>query len=143
MPDLTRITPSAISIPSPELREATVLDDATEVGQAVRCVVPSLDSNLATDPLAWTPVTTATGEYWPRSGERALLAYHQDGPPVIVFWEPGEREADAAVGSDALGVIVHGSDSSVARGKGHSHYVWIGDVEPENAVLYDLLTKYG
>ncbi len=143
MADLADLHNSTVSTTDPELHEAVVLDDATERGQEIRCVIPSFGEGYASDPMAWEPYTTATGEFWPKRGDRVVVTAHADGPPVIVWWEPvGERDPDSVTGGDALGVIVHGEDPNVARGTSHSHYVWIGTVRPNFADDLDLLAKY-
>lgn len=100
MSDPAGLHNSLVSEASPELRESTVLDDATEAGQEVRCITESLGVQIATDPMAWEPHTTALGEFWPKQGERAVLAF-SDGPPVIVWWDPEEREPDAPLVTEA------------------------------------------
>lgn len=139
-----QLHPSAVKIPPPELHEAVILDTATEPGQEVRCTGAWLGSQHASDPMDWESVVTADGEYWPHKEDRALVSAHVDGPPVILWWAPAPgREPDVAIGSsDALGVIVHGDDPNVPRGKSHDHYVWIGTVRPNYAADIDLLAKY-
>lgn len=88
-PDPGILSPDAVDIPAPELHEATILDDASERGEEVRCVIPSLSEQLSTDPMPWMPYMTAEGEYWPKKGNRALVTAQLDGPPVIVWWMPG------------------------------------------------------
>jgi hypothetical protein len=95
-----QLSPSAVTIPPPELHEATILDNATALGEEVRCVIPSLDPLLATDPMPWPVVTTSEGSFYPKKGERAQLAYPIDGPPVIHWWEPGERSPDKAISGE-------------------------------------------
>jgi hypothetical protein len=100
MPDPRVLTPSAVDIPAPELREAIVNEDATALGQEVKCVVPSHADHLTTDPLPWSPVTTAEGEFWPKKGDRAQVAFPPDGPPVIHWWAPsGGATADRPIGA--------------------------------------------
>jgi hypothetical protein len=106
MPNLADLHNSTVSAPSPELHEALVLDDATERGQDIRCVIPSFGEGFASDPMAWEPYTTAAGEFWPKKDERAVLAFPPDGPPVVVWWEPGVREPDAAIEGGAGGSSV-------------------------------------
>lgn len=102
MVDITELTPSAIELPAAELHEAVVLDDATAIGQEIRCVVESLDPLLATDPMQWVPYVTALGEYWPKAGDRAVVTEQPDGPSVIAFWLPSkDAEPDAAIVGEA------------------------------------------
>ena len=95
MADPAELAPSAVSIPPPELSEATVLDDATEPGQQVRCVIPSLDPHLATDPMQWMPYPTAAGVFYPKKGDRAVVGKPPQGPAVILAWWPSAAEPDA------------------------------------------------
>ncbi len=88
MTDASLLHPSSVEIPAPEIHEATVLDDATEPRQEVRCIVPFLDKKLASDPMAWNSVSIAREEYWPKRGDRALISAHVDGPPAIFEWWP-------------------------------------------------------
>jgi hypothetical protein len=90
MSDPALLHPSSVDIPAPEGHEATVLDNATTRGEEVRCIVPSLDKGLASDPMEWMPYMTVEGEFWPKRGDRAVINEHVDGPPVIVFWRPAD-----------------------------------------------------
>lgn len=96
MADVSLLHPSAVDIPAPELHEATVLDNATEQRQTVRCMGAWLGEGLASDPMEWTPNTTAEGEFWPKRGDRAVVSDHVDGAPVILFWRPA-ADADPDV----------------------------------------------
>jgi peptidoglycan/xylan/chitin deacetylase (PgdA/CDA1 family) len=104
MPEPRDLTASAVDIPEQELHEAVVLDDATEPGQEVRCIVPSFAEHLATDPMPWTPYVTPAGIFYPKQGDRALLSYQVDGTPVIVWWEPSNGSMPDGVA--AAGTIV-------------------------------------
>ena len=97
MPDVAQLA-AAASEPAPgdSLREAVVREDATEDREEVRCVIASLDPNLATEPLPWTPVVNAQGAFYPKQGDRAILAYPAGGPPVILQWWPAATEPDAS-----------------------------------------------
>jgi len=145
MADAALLHPRSVTVPPPELHEAVILDNATELGQEVRVEGAWLGSQLASDPMGWRPsYVTGAGEFWPKRGDRAVVTAHADGPPVIIWWEPAtEREPDAAGGGDGLGVILHGSDPAVPRGTSHPQYIWIGTVTPENIAAFDLLAKYG
>lgn len=132
---------STIEPAAPELREGTVLDDATERGQEVRCIVPSLDANLATDPMPWRPYTTAEGEFWPKKGDRVVLGYQPDGPPAIQWWEPAAG-SKATVEGPGVRAIVHGADPSVVRGAWPGIRIWVGSVIPDGMEDNDLLAKY-
>jgi hypothetical protein len=96
MPDPSLLGPGAVTIPPRELRHAEILDDATADGEEVRCVVPSRSTLLAEDPAPWMPYVRATGLFFPKKGDRALLAYPPDGPPVIVAWWPQADSPDVA-----------------------------------------------
>jgi hypothetical protein len=90
MPNLVELTPSGVDIPQGELHEAEVLTDATEIGEEVRCVIPTDGELQSTDPMPWQPWTTSKGTFYPKKGNRALVSAHPDGPPVIVWWHPAE-----------------------------------------------------
>lgn len=143
MPDLGMLAPTAVDIPPPELHEATILDDATAIGQEVRCVVPDLDLKLATDPMPWAPYTTATGVFYPKHGDRALLAYQVDGTPLIVWWKPNATEPDSVIGdvTHGIGMLIHGEDGTHARPSTFGHWVWVGTAKPDNAAEYDQWIK--
>jgi hypothetical protein len=116
MADPASLANSQVSQPDPELHETTIRDDATGPGQEIRCLAPWLGVGLATDPMAWQPVTTAAGEYWPKEGDRCLVTAQLDGPPLIAWWEPAEdAEPDAAIegGGEAPVVSVFGRDGEV------------------------------
>jgi hypothetical protein len=82
------LTAAAVTQAPPELRSGKVLDDALAEGQEVRCTIPSLDPLLATDPMVWCPYVGAAGIFYPKRGDRALIAQPLDGPPAIVQWWP-------------------------------------------------------
>lgn len=141
MPDPGMLSPTAVDIPSPELHEATVLDSASSRDAEVRCVVPSLDEHLATDPMPWRPYITAEGEFWPKSGDRAVVTAHTDGTPLIAWWEPAGGAA-AAIEGPGVRAIVHGADREVSRGAAPGVRIWIGSVVPHGMLDNDLLAKY-
>jgi len=92
MDDVRQLGPSAVSSRSPEVFDGLVLDNATAPGQEVRCTRSS-DPQAATDPMPWTPYSVPAGWFYPKRGDRAVLGYPVDGPPVILEWWPA---ADAA-----------------------------------------------
>jgi hypothetical protein len=94
--DITQLSPHAVDIPAPEVYEAEVNEDATEVGQEVRCVVESLDPLLASDPMAWMPFVTHKGVFYPKKGDRAKVSGGTDGPEAILAWWPNAKEPDVA-----------------------------------------------
>lgn len=90
MPNPADLTASAVDVPSPEMHEAEVLDNASTESDEVRCVIPSFGGEFATDPLAWVPHVKSVGVFFPKKGNRAIVSYHKDGPPAIVSWWPEE-----------------------------------------------------
>ncbi|HUB99255.1 MAG TPA: hypothetical protein VMS11_05470 [Solirubrobacterales bacterium] len=144
MTDLTQITAAAVDIPPPELHEAVVHDDATALGEEVRCVVPGFDPLRATDPMPWEPRAGAEGLFFPKQGDRALISQHVDGTPLILWWEPSATVPDTAFGAGAdlkangLGVIVHGGTGATKRGTDFAQYIWIGTATPLNAADHDI-----
>jgi hypothetical protein len=100
MADPAALANSLVSHAEPELREATILDNATAPGEEIRCESEALGTGLAEDPMSWRPYVTAVGVFYPKRGERAVLALPPDGPPVIQWWEPAEREPDAAISGE-------------------------------------------
>lgn len=96
MGDLNEIHNRGVPTSRPELQEAEVLDNATEPDQEVRCVVASLDPQLATDPLPWPPYVTPAGFFYPKRGDRAVVGSPPDGPPVILAWWPAADEPDVS-----------------------------------------------
>jgi hypothetical protein len=94
MPDPRQLGPGAVDIPPPELHDAQVAEDAIAPGEEIRCVVESLDPLLATDPMPWTPYVSPDGFFYPKKGDRAVLGFPVDGPPVIVAWWPQAAEPD-------------------------------------------------
>jgi hypothetical protein len=98
MSDPAGLANSRVPRPTPELWTAEVLDDAVAVGEEIRCVIASKDPTAATDPVPWTPITTSAGEFWPKKGDQAVLAYPPDGPPLLAWWALAEdAEPDAFV----------------------------------------------
>lgn len=85
--DLAELGPGAKQNRPPAIFDCKILDNATEVGQLVRCTV-SGDSRIATDPMPWNPVTvTGRGTWFPKRSERAVVIEPADGPPVM-WWQP-------------------------------------------------------
>jgi hypothetical protein len=70
------------------IRESTVSTNATAPEQTVRCVIPSFAAHLDTDELQWMPYVTGAGVFYPKAGDRALVAEPEGGPPAIVAWWP-------------------------------------------------------
>jgi hypothetical protein len=90
---LSELGPGAGPSQPQAIFDGQILDDATAPGQEVRCTHAS-DSRFATDPLPWSPVSLPTGLYYPKRGDRAVVVEPADGPPVIAFWQPGDRAPD-------------------------------------------------
>jgi hypothetical protein len=88
------LAPGAVPASAPELREATIHDSATADREEVRCIVPGKNPDAATDPMQWTPYPGATGLFFPKHGDRALVGFPVDGPPSIVAWWPKAAEPD-------------------------------------------------
>lgn len=88
MPNPAELHISSVELPAPELFDAEVLDDAETPGREVRCVVDSIDRGLTTDPARFNPVSTPTGWFYPKKGDRAIVARHTDGPDTIIEWWP-------------------------------------------------------
>lgn len=88
MDDPRQLGAGAVSMPPSPLFNGEILDDATEPGQEVRCIRPGVDRQAATDPMPWKPYVTPVGFFYPKRGNRAVLDYPIDGPPVISSWWP-------------------------------------------------------
>jgi len=88
MPNPGDLSLNAVPSPEPELRTGEILDDAISEGHLVRCTEPALDPMLASDPMPWMPYAGEDGRYFPKRGDRALVARPPDGPPAIVAWWP-------------------------------------------------------
>lgn len=94
MTDPAHLSPSAVTIPPPELHEAIVHDNASADREEVRCIVPSKDQSAATDPMPWMPYVTPAGVFYPKRDDRAILGFPIDGPPLILYWQPKATEPD-------------------------------------------------
>lgn len=81
---------TAVDLPAAEIREAEVLDAASNPTDEVRCVIPEFDHRLTTDPCRFTPVSTKAGWFYPKKGDRAIVCQHEDGPDAILAWWPAE-----------------------------------------------------
>jgi hypothetical protein len=96
MPNPAELAPSAVRIPDPELREATILEGATEPGQRICCVETRHSPLLKTDPMTWkVDVVPGVGYFYPKKGDRAVIAKASDGSPFILEWWPSATEPDA------------------------------------------------
>lgn len=96
MPNPAELAPQSIDLPSPEIHEAEVIDNADTPGDEVRCVIPSLDDRFHTEPMQWMPFTKPSGLFYPKKKDRALVSYHEDGEPAILAWWPSASEPDHA-----------------------------------------------
>lgn len=81
---------TAVQLPGAEIRDARILDSASGPKDEVRCVIPSFDERLTTDESRFNPVSTPEGWFYPKKGDRALIAQHPDGPDTIIEWWPAE-----------------------------------------------------
>jgi hypothetical protein len=96
MPNPAKLSPSAVSLPAPELRAAILHEDASKRGDKVRCIVKRLGGRWTSDPLRWKPWVWPDGFYYPKQGDECSLAYPSDGPPYIAEWWPSDdAEPDA------------------------------------------------
>lgn len=80
----------------PVLEEAKVKDNATGSNDEVRLVIPSVDPHQATDPMPWMPFVTGDGVFYPKVGDRAVLAHPESGAPYISFWQPKAESPDVS-----------------------------------------------
>lgn len=94
VPNPADLTPSAVELPDPEVHDARVSEDAVGPDDLVRCVIPDHTERLTTDPLPWTPYVKKAGFFYPKKGDRAILAFPVDGPAVILEWWPKATEPD-------------------------------------------------
>lgn len=88
MEDLRQLGPGAVGRPVDTAFDGLILDDASTPDQEVRCTRPGVDRNAATDSMPWWPYPHPDGLFYPKSGDRAVLIYPVDGPPVIDKWWP-------------------------------------------------------
>jgi hypothetical protein len=88
MDDPRQLGAGALDRSAPTIFDGSILDNATALGQEVRCTRPGVDPWAATDPMPWWPYVTPDGFFYPKRGDRAVLAYPIDGPPVINKWWP-------------------------------------------------------
>jgi len=94
MPDPSDLDPRAVSAALPQLHSATITGTAASEDDLVRCVVPAVDSLLATAAMDWNPVPKSSGLFFPKRGDKALVAIPGDGPPWIVSWRPSAAAPD-------------------------------------------------
>lgn len=94
MSNPAELSPLSIELPSPELHEAEVIDTASTPEDEVRCIIPSNDERFHTEPMQWMPFVKPTGIFYPKKKDRALVSYHEDGPPAIVAWWPSASKPD-------------------------------------------------
>jgi hypothetical protein len=86
MPSAAQLDPRSVPTANAELATAEILDSAMAPDQPVRCVIPSDDPLLHTDPLPWEPNVTPDGFFYPKKGDSALIGMPPDGPPWIIRW---------------------------------------------------------
>lgn len=68
---------------------AEVLDDATDVGDEVRVIVPGFDDGAEFHgPCRWAPRAGDDGPVYPTRGDHALVVFDDDRTPWIVAWSP-------------------------------------------------------
>jgi hypothetical protein len=94
MPNPADLTPGAVDIPEAQTYQAEVLNNATELGQKVRCVIPSFAEHLSTDPMPWNAVRGPGGFFYPKKDDTALVVFPAGGPPAIVEWWPSATKPD-------------------------------------------------
>jgi hypothetical protein len=86
--DPSLLDPRAVSAALPQLHSGEIADSAASESDLVRCVVPAVDSLLGTIAMDWDPVSRSSGLFFPKRGDKALVAIPGDGPPWIVRWRP-------------------------------------------------------
>lgn len=94
MPEASNLTKQAVDLPEAELQDSRVHDGASGPKDEVRCVIAEEDG--ATDPMPFTPFVTHAGVFYPKRGDRAILGFPENGPPVILWWQPQATEPDVA-----------------------------------------------
>jgi hypothetical protein len=95
--DISELYNGAILAAEPVLEEAKVKDNATGPKDEVRVIIPGVDPHQATDPMQWMPVVTGDGVFYPKVGDRAVVAHPEGGPPFITFWQPKAESPDHAL----------------------------------------------
>lgn len=137
--DLADLDNNSIASSEAVLREAKVKDNATAIGDEVRCTIPGFDHHAATDPMQWVPFVTSVGIFYPKVGDRAVIAFPDEGPPAIVLWEPRATVPDAglsAVPTGAAGGDLTGTFPDPQIGSG---VIVNGDVNAAAAIAYSKL----
>lgn len=91
MDDLAQLGPGAITSAAPSAREGTILDSPGTPGEAVRCAI----EGRATEWMSWWPYSLPEGFFYPRTGDRAVVLYPVNGPPLLdKFWPADGRPPD-------------------------------------------------
>lgn len=96
MPDISELFNGAIPAADTVLEEARVKDNASGPQDEVRLTIPGIDLHQATDPMAWIPYVTGAGVFYPKVGDRAVVAHPEGGPPYISFWQPKAESPDVS-----------------------------------------------
>lgn len=116
--DLADLDNNSIAPAEPVLLEAKVKDNASGVGDEVRCIIAGFDPHQATDPMPWMAYEDSRGIFYPKVGDRAMLAFPDEGPPVIAWWKPKAEKPDVAVVKSAtdFGIVEALPGGTVAKG---------------------------
>lgn len=96
MSDLADLYNGSIARQDSNLLEAKIHDNANAPSDEVRCIVPAIDAHQATDEMQWMPRVTGVGVYYPKVGDRAVIAIPDGGPPFIAAWWPHASSPDKA-----------------------------------------------
>jgi hypothetical protein len=93
MPDPANLTRHAVTVPEPQLIEGKILDSAEDPTEEVRCTFAGDDVH-ASDPMPWDPVVRKAGFFYPKRGDRAVIAFPDGGTPYIDFFRPSATSPD-------------------------------------------------
>lgn len=94
MPDLADLYNGSVQPVEAVVLEAVAHDSAISPTDEIRAKVPGFDPNTATDPMQWTPYVTGDGVFYPKVGDRVVIAYPDEGPPIILAWWPKAEHPD-------------------------------------------------
>jgi hypothetical protein len=92
--DPASLTSSAVEIPEGETATAVILDDASSPDDLIRAATVT-DPDHALNPMPWSPVSRASGLYYPKKGDTAIVVFPEEGDEAIVLWTPLATSPDA------------------------------------------------
>ena len=91
--DLLDLTDKGVAVPEAQVFEGRIAENRTGLAP-VRVIIPEFDPDLGFGPAPWNPVVRASGLFYPKKGDRAVILRPTRDAIWIASWTPSSNTPD-------------------------------------------------